>query len=168
MSQKARRYSLKSKEAKAILNEASAKLKLNINEILGPKVTMEVVESESIRLFLVNGKPLLFRNEPLLLPTLTFSEALEKMPKVVVDMGAVPYVCKGADVMAPGIVRVEGEFSHGELVAIADVKHLKWLGLGESLQDSSSVNTTRKGVVVKNLHYVSDRFWQLTKAFSDS
>ena len=45
-------------------------------------------------------------------------------------MGAIPYVCKGATVMAPGIVRVEGEFGKGDLVLIVDMKHGKALALG--------------------------------------
>ena len=63
------------------------------------------------------------------LPTLLFTEFTAKAPKIVVDMGAIPYVCKGATVMAPGIVRVEGEFGKGDLVLIVDMKHGKALAL---------------------------------------
>ena len=47
-------------------------------------------------------------------------------------MGAVPYVCKGATIMAPGIVRIEGDFSMGELVVVVDMKFGKALGIGET------------------------------------
>jgi len=141
---------------------------MNIESIFESKSHIEVVESERTRIFLVNGKPLLFNNGDTLLPTLFFAEAMEKLPRIIVDMGAVPYVCKGADVMAPGIVRIEGEFDTGELVVVADVKHGKLLSLGASLLNSSDARTMKQGPIVKNLHYVSDKFWQLIKALADS
>ena len=168
MSQKGRRYPLKSKEARAILSQASNMLRIDVGSMFGSQSIIEVFESEWTQIFLVNGRPLLFKNENILLPTLFFSEVLEKLAKIVVDMGAVPYVCKGADIMAPGIVRIEGEFGKGELVVVVDVKHGKPLSLGESLLDSTTARTMKQGVVIKNLHYVSDRFWQLIKAFTDS
>ena len=129
MSQKGRRYLIKSKEAKIILDQVSSRLKMNGEGLFGSKSQTEIIESERVRIFLVNGKPLLFENENVVLPTLLFSEALRKLPKIIVDMGAVPYVCKGADVMAPGIVRIEGEFRSGQLLVVADVNHGKLLSL---------------------------------------
>lgn len=166
MSPKGRRYPLRTKEAKEILSQASDKLKMNVEAILTPRRTMEVVESELIRIFLVDGKPLLLKTEKVLLPTLLFSEVLGQLPKIVVDMGAVPFVCKGADVMAPGVVRIEGKFGKGDLVVVVDVKHKKPLGLGETLLASEAARALKHGPIVRNLHYVSDRFWQLIKAFT--
>src|SRR3989337_700198 len=163
MSQKGRRYSLKSKEAKLILNQASERLRINLENIIGPKRNVEVAESELTRIFLIDGKPLLFKTGETVLPTLLFTQVLEKVPKIVVDMGAVPYVCKGADVMAPGIVRIEGEFGKGDIVVVVDEKHGKLLGLGESLLDSVSARAAKQGAVVKNRHFVSDKIWNLTK-----
>ncbi len=97
---------------------------------------MEVVESEVGEVYLIGGKPLFFKAGDKVLPTLLFSEFTAKAPKIVVDMGAVPYVCKGATVMAPGIVRIEGEFGKGDLVLVVDVKFGKALALGESLMDA--------------------------------
>ena len=104
-----RRYPLKAKEAKQIVEEASKTLKLNFDD----KAIVEVVESDVGEIYLLGGKPLLFKSGNRILPTLLFAEFTIKAPKVVVDMGAIPYVCKGATVMAPGIVRIEGEFAKG-------------------------------------------------------
>jgi len=141
---------------------------MNGEGLFGSKSQTEIIESERVRIFLVNGKPLLFENENVVLPTLFFSEALRRLPKIIVDMGAVPYVCKGADVMAPGIVRIEGEFRSGQLLVVADVKYGKLLSLGESLVDSTNAKAMKQGPVVKNLHYVSDKVWQLLKNSGDS
>ena len=165
MDQKYRRHSLKSKEAKTILQAASERLGFELEAKIGHKANVEVVEADAGKIILVDGKPLLFVVGDTVLPTLLFSEFLEQVPKFVVDMGAVPYVCKGADVMAPGVVRIEGEFDRGNIVAVVDMKYSKPLAIGESLYDSEKARATKKGAVVKNLHYVSDKIWDLAKIF---
>jgi PUA domain protein len=82
-------------------------------------------------------------------------------------MGAIPYVCKGATVMAPGIVRYEGDFAVGDLVLVVDMKHGKALAVGEVLMDSATARATKKGPVVKTLHYVSDKIWDYIKTISE-
>ena len=167
MPTKQRRYTLKTKEAKQILTEASKNLKLDIEALFGSKVNVEVVESDVGAVYLIGGKPLLFKADGKILPTLLFTEFTAQAPKIVVDMGAVPYVCKGADVMAPGIVRIEGEFSKGDLVLVVDMKFGKALALGESLYDAEAAKQTKKGPVVKTLHYVSDKIWNYTKTLTE-
>jgi len=166
MSQRQRRYSLKSKDAKLILNEVSERLKVNVDALFGSKANVEVVEGNFGQLYLIGGNPLFFKVEERVLPTLLFQKFAARAPKVVVDMGAVPYVCKGADVMAPGIVRVEGEFDKGDLVLVVDEKHGKALALGESLYDSETARSTKQGAVVKNFHFVNDKIWNFAKTLT--
>jgi PUA-domain protein len=166
MPQKQRRYSLKSKQARQILNEVSERLKVNVDALFGSKASVEVVEAVVGNIYLVNGKPLFFKVGERVLPTLLFQDFVLRSPKIVVDMGAVPYVCNGADVMAPGIVRVEGEFGKGDLVLVVDEKHGKPLALGESLYDAASVSNTKQGAVVKNVHFVSDKIWNFAKTLA--
>jgi PUA domain protein len=163
MHQKQRRYALKSKEAKQILTEVSERLKFNVETIVGAKTNVEVAEADFGNIYLVNGKPVFFKVGEKALPTLLFGELSTRMPKIVIDMGAIPYVCKGADVMAPGIVRIEGKFSKGDLVLVVDEKHGKPLAIGESLCDAESARNAKKGPVVKNLHFVSDKVWNFAK-----
>ena len=167
MPTKQRRYPLKNKEAKQVLAEASANLKLDLEELFGSKATVEVVESEVGQIYLIEGKPLLFKTDDKILPTLHFAGFAAAAPKIVVDMGAVPYVCKGATVMAPGIVRIEGEFGKGDLVVVIDIKHGKALGLGEALMDAETSRQTKKGPIVKTLHFVSDKIWEYTKTLAE-
>jgi PUA domain protein len=167
MPTKQRRYALKTKEAKQILTEASKNVKLDLEVLFGSKVNVEVVESDVGLIYLVGGKPLFYKAGDKVLPTLLFSEFTAQAPKIVVDMGAVPYVCKGADVMAPGIVRIEGQFSKGDIVLVVDMKYGKALALGESLYDAENAKQTKKGPVVKTLHYVSDKIWDYTKTLTE-
>jgi PUA domain protein len=118
-------------------------------------------------LLLIDGKPALFKTADSVLPTLTFVEILEKLPKVVVDMGAVRFVCNGADVMAPGIVRYEGSFVKGNVVVVVDVKHGKTLALGEILYSSEEVKNIKQGPVIKTKHYVSDKVWNFAKTLAE-
>ena len=167
MPTKQRRYYVKSKEAKQILNEVSERLKVNVEDLFGSKVNIEVAEADIGKIYLVNGKPLFFKVGERLLPTLLFPEFVSQAPKIVVDMGAVPYVCNGADVMAPGIVRVEGEFGKGDLVLVVDEKHGKPLALGESMSNVESARNIKQGAVVKTLHFVSDKIWNLAKTLAE-
>jgi PUA domain protein len=137
-----------------------------VEELFGAKANVEVVESDVGLIYLINGKPLLYKVDSKVLPTLLLTEFTAKAPKIIVDMGAIPYVCKGATVMAPGIVRIEGEFGGNDLVVVADIKHGKVLALGESLMDSATARQTKKGPVVKTLHYVSDKIWEYIKALT--
>ena len=163
MPTKQQRYTLKSKQAKQILHEVSERLKVNLDALFGSKANVEVVEADVGKIYLVNGKPLFFQVAEKILPTLLFQDFALRAPKIVVDMGAVPYVCNGADVMAPGIVRVEGEFGKGDLVLVVDEKHGKPLAVGESLYDAESVRSTKQGAVVKSVHFVSDKIWNFAK-----
>jgi PUA-domain protein len=166
MSTKHRRYALKTKQAKHLLNEVSERLKVNMEALFGSKANVEVVEADVGKLYLVNGKPLFFKVGEKLLPTLLFQDFASRSPKIVVDMGAVPYVCNGADVMAPGIVRVEGEFGKGDLVLVVDEKHGKPLAVGESLYDAEDAGNAKQGAVVKNVHFVSDKIWNFAKTLA--
>lgn len=158
-----RRFPLKAKEAKQLIEQANQTLKLNLEK----DSTVEVIESEVGEVYLIEGKPILFKAADRVLPTLLFSEFTNKAPKAVVDMGAIPYVCKGATVMAPGIVRYDGEFAAHDLVLVVDMKHGKALAVGEVLIDSATARATKKGPVVKTLHYVSDKIWDYIKTLSE-
>ena len=167
MSQKLRRYTLRSKESKQILMQASEKLKFNLESVFGSKATVEIVEADLGDLLLFDGKPVLFRIGDAVLPTLLATEILKQLPKAVVDMGAVRFVCNGADVMAPGIVRYEGTFGKGDLVVVVDVKHSKPLAVGEALVGFDEAKATKQGPIIKSKHYVSDKVWSSMKVLSE-
>ena len=160
---KFRRYSIKSRESKRLLLEVSKRLDFDFESLVSSKPKIEIVEVDDRKIFLIDGKPLFFKTSDLVIPTLLFEKFLLNLPKVTVDMGAVPYVCKGANVMVPGIVKLDGEFRKDELVLIVDEKHTKSLALGQSLYSSNVIRTMKKGIVVKSLHFVSDTIWNTAK-----
>jgi PUA domain protein len=165
MSEKNPRHFLRDKEAKALLNEASRKLKADLRQIIPGKLTVEVVKTEAVNIFLLNGRPLLAEADGKFYPTLVFAELFSVMPRVIVDMGAIPHVCNGADVMAPGIRGFHGNFERGDLVVIVDEKHSKALAIGEALFSHDEVLTVGQGIVIKNVHFVGDKTWDQTRRF---
>ncbi len=109
---------------------------------------------------LIEGEPVAVKTRNRLVPALVNIRVLEKMPRVTVDMGAVPHVAGGADIMAPGIRRIQGSFVENDLVAIVDEKYGKFLAVGSSMLTSEALGVTKKGKVVVNLHYVGDEAWE--------
>lgn len=100
------------------------------------------------------------------LPFLTDTKILERFPNVTVDMGAVKFMCDGANVMRPGIRRFS-EFEKGQLVCVVEESQKKFLAVGRSLVPSSELQTMTKGVVIENLHYISDKYWEIKKSLKD-
>jgi len=163
MSKKYKRHFLKERETKALLNEASEKLKVDLEKVFRSEVKVELVKMDFGEVFLVNGKPSLFKIEENLYPTLLFEEIFKLTPRVVVDMGAVRHICNGANVMAPGIIRFEGDFIKGDLVFVVDEKYGKPIAVGEVFYDSADAVKVKQGVVVKNVHFVGDKIWKSLK-----
>jgi PUA-domain protein len=161
---KRRRHLLKEKEAKKFLLEVSGTLGTDIKQLLGSKTGVEVNEIETAEVFLFDGRPLLARSSGVLFPTLYFEELFAVIPKIVVDMGAVPYVCKGADVMAPGVRAIKGKFEENDLLLVVDERHGKPLAVGVALFGSENMKTRSGGKIAKNLHYVGDKLWNYLRA----
>jgi len=100
------------------------------------------------------------------LPFLSQKELLEKFSHVTVDMGAVKFMCNGANVMRPGI-RSYSEFEKDQIVCVIEESQHKFLAVGKAMVPSSELETMEKGEVVKNLHYISDKFWEIGKTISN-
>ena len=100
------------------------------------------------------------------LPFLSEIKMLEKFPTVTVDMGAVKFMCKGANLMRPGIKKFT-EFEKDQIVCIVEESQHKFLAVGKSLVSSSELETMEKGEIINNMHYISDRFWETGKTIYD-
>jgi PUA domain protein len=162
--QKRHRCCLKSKDAKKLTAEIVEKFGIEIEQFFGSKVRVESYEIDAFTVFLFNGKPLLAKSNGTLFFTLIFDEIFSKFPKIVVDMGAVPYVCKGADVMSPGIREIKGEFDENGLLLVVDERHGKPLAVGSAMFASEEMKKVKHGKAIKTLHYVGDKLWGSLKA----
>ena len=96
------------------------------------------------------------------LPFLNQTDVLKKFPNVMVDMGAVKFMCNGANVMRPGIKKYT-KFSKDDVVCVIEESKHKFLAVGKALTDSLELESMPKGEIVKNLHYISDKYWEISK-----
>ncbi len=163
VSRASRRHFLKEKEVKILLADVSKRFKVEIEKLFGSKLSIEIAETQTTKIFIINNEPLLAESGDELFPTLLFEKLFPSLPKVVVDMGAVSRVCNGADVMAPGVVRIEGEFDKEDLLLITDERHGKPLAIGIALFGSQVVKPLRHGKIVKTIHHVGDKLWSVLK-----
>jgi PUA domain protein len=149
---------LKDRETKQIIKDFTTKYPSSV-EPLSSVEHLEELTTEDALVFFADGKPWILRTTKGLLPSLKFEVVLNTFPKVIVDMGAVPHIANGAQIMRPGVRRIEGQFAKDELIVILDEKYRKTIALGIAEVDSETMQSMTKGRVINNIHYVGDPVW---------
>jgi PUA domain protein len=153
----ARRYHLRKDEIQKLSGELGSELQ-GVKRLL-TRGNVEALElTDGRRVISAGGKPvLLLLEKPVPLLSIVHSVRLKR---VVVDMGAVPYVARGADIMAPGVVSADKDIEPGATVAVVDERHEKPLAVGLAEVRGCEMKGP-SGRVVKNLHHVGDKIWGL-------
>jgi PUA-domain protein len=153
-----KRYHLKKKmlkEVKKTLGDYSTMLK--------PKSKVEIIETDLDDIILIDGSPMIMMIDGEPFPTLKGALELDiQSLYVVVDMGAVKFVVKGADIMSPGITDADPNIKEGDLVIIVDETHRKPLATGRSLLSGQEMIENKEGKAVKSIHHIGDKVWDLT------
>lgn len=145
-------------ETNEIISEISSQWNIELPK-LKTLILHEIDENTSI---ITSDNFTAIRIDKIYLPLLSETSLLERFPKVIVDAGAIKFVCNGANVMRPGI-RKYTEFKKDDLVCVVEETHNKFLAVGKSLVSSDEMQNITKGEVVKNLHYISDKYWESAK-----
>ena len=145
-------------ETSDILKLISKKWKQEIPKVKNLK--SHYVDNDSQILVGDNFKILKLRDE--FIPFLSDVTLLERFPSVTVDMGAVKFMCNGANVMRPGI-KNHSEYLKDDIVCVIEESQHKYLAVGKSLVNSSDMKDMSKGEVIINLHYISDKYWEISK-----
>jgi PUA domain protein len=123
---------------------------------------LEKIALEEYSLILVDGKPLLFEIEGRLFPTVRGALEMELQKRVVtVDKGAIRFVSKGADIMAPGIVAADPEIKEGDFVIIVEETHRKPLAIGKALMIGPEMVEATSGKAIKSITHVGDKLWNM-------
>lgn len=133
----------------------------NSNNLFGKHDMIEIGNMEDgTTLYFINGELVFFEISDQLIPFLrVLLKNLIVLPKIVVDMGAIPFIVRGATVMIPGITAADKNIQKNDFVVIVDEKHDKPLAVGLALLDEEDLTGKKKGKGIKNLHYVGDRYW---------
>ena len=153
-----KRFFLKNKKIKEIKKELG-----NYAEIIPKKSQVELVEFEDLPdVLLINNKPLLMKSDDSFIPTLKAVLDMDITEKyATVDMGAINFVIKGADIMSPGIVDADKSIQAGDIIVINEESHKKPLAIGKSMITGEEMVENNKGKAIKNLHYIGDPIWEL-------
>lgn len=110
-------------------------------------------------LVFVNDECLFFYFEDKLVPSLRLLLRQDLLKIVVVDVPAVKFLVNGADVMRPGIVRIDESIEKGDFVCVKDENYSKPVCVCVALFSGSEMKAVSNGKVLKNIHYVGDAVW---------
>jgi len=151
-------HPLSKSDSNDIISEVSSQWNIELPK-LKTLILHEIDEDTSL---ITSESFTIIRIDMMYLPFLSETSLLERFPKVVVDAGAIKFVCNGANVMRPGIKKYT-EFKKDDLVCIVEDTHNKFLAVGKAMVSSDDMQSITKGEVVKNLHYISDKYWESAK-----
>ena len=158
-------YNIPRKEIVQILHSMGESLMINVEEKVKEAKVVKLDEAEVI---LIEDKFQLVRKDGKIFPFLRDQALLDQLPIVVVDKGAIKFVCNGADIMRPGIMRIEGDFEKGAIVSIKEASHDKFIAVGASILSKAEILTSERGAMIRNLHFIGDRLWEAMKAVPSS
>ncbi|MDR2866314.1 MAG: DUF1947 domain-containing protein [Methanomassiliicoccaceae archaeon] len=153
-----KRKRLRTKDVKAYSDEIEERLGI---QSFTADDAVDLAESSEFKVIFVNGEILAVVCEGMTF--LTVRGILRYGPQrkfVTVDMGAVPYVTNGADIMAPGIVDADDGIRQGEMVWVRDIRNLVPLAIGISLVSGEELKKGGKGKVIRTVHNVGDKLWK--------
>ena len=154
-----KRHRLREKEIKVLEEELRSRLGI---EVFLPGEAVDRAESTEFDVLFLNNQiqGIIYQGKAFLTVRGLLKHPAPKA-YVVVDMGAVPFVTKGADVMGPGIVDADPAIVPGDLVWIKDVKNGRPLAIGEALISGEQMGTRSPGKAIKSIHYVADKLWKV-------
>jgi len=154
------RHRLKNKEAREVFTDITTRY--HLDSALNADA-VDIGSLEEFTVLLINDEvDFVLYNNKWMLTLQGVSRFRPKSLYVVVDMGAVGFITKGADVMGPGVVDVDPLIQPGDMVWVCDVKNKKPLVVGNALVKGEEMKQKLPGKVVKTIHYVGDRVWTLT------
>lgn len=156
-------YVISKKETEKIINLLNKTWK----NIQIPKIkNIKIFEIENYKSIVVIDYIIgVFINGDLVLPFLGKTDILEKFSSITVDSGSIKFICNGAKILRPGIVKFD-DFAKNDIIVVKEEKFGKYLSVGLALEDRITAEKLQKGYVVDNLHFVGDKFWNAFKEIS--
>ncbi|MBW3018621.1 DUF1947 domain-containing protein [Candidatus Woesearchaeota archaeon] len=130
-------------------------------DFFSKKDKVVIDELADTKVIVKDKAPLFFYIENKLVPTLKLLLSENLLKTITVDMGAVKFVTNGADIMRPGITKIDDGIKKGDFVVVVDETHGKPLAVCEALLSSADLRASDSGKVLRNVHYIGDRLWTL-------
>ena len=163
------RHFIKSSEIKDLKSEILKQYNQSFLESVFPaKSKVELILTEQgDTLYAVNNELKLWKSkEHGFIPVLTqlINNKIE-LKKVVVDKGAIKFITNSADVMRPGITKIDPSIKRGDIIEIVDETHDRSLAVGKAMYGADEMERKDSGKVIKNLHTIQDSVWDFEKQF---
>ena len=138
-----------------------------VDKAIPKKSSVELIQTEDDDiLYAVNNQLVLWKSKDGYIPVLTLLlDKVVELKKIVVDMGAIRYVSNGADVMRPGITKIDPTIKKDEIIEIVDEKHDRAIAVGKALYNAKEMELLEKGKAALNLHCIQDGVWKFEKSF---
>lgn len=95
------------------------------------------------------------------LPFIGSKETLDLFPSATVDEGAIKFMLNGAGVMRPGIKSFDQWGEPGKIVVVKEEKKGRAIAVGKATVASADAESMSKGVCLRNVHHVGDRYWTI-------
>ena len=124
------------------------------------KEDLEYLELRSgEKLYLLRNKPLIIEMGNEYIPSL-FSCNLFKLPVIWVNHGATPHIINGADLMAPGVVKVVGQLAEGKVAVVTEQSKNIPLAIVKVLGNWDEMLRVGRGKIARNIHHINDKVWR--------
>jgi PUA domain protein len=157
-----KRWVLSRRDSVEMISKIESALGLSLN--LGKSAQAQCAEPEDGAVFVTLEKFEFVHPDDSFFPFLGSQDALALFPSAVVDEGAIRFMLNGADVMRPGIRKLDEWGDAGKMVVVREEKKGRAIAVGPSLVSSAEAQGMSKGGCIKNIHHVGDRYWTLHKA----
>lgn len=160
-----KRYHLNRKKIKQLTHQISEVLPADPYNLIKRGTRVEVVELISKgEIILINEKAAYIKKNDAIFPSLLNATTLTSLPSLTVDTGAISHICNGADVMAPGVVKIEGDFDVNDIVVVNEERFSKVIALAKALFNSKQIIAKEQGKIAETLHFIGDQFWEAMKS----
>ena len=150
------RHILSEKDAKQFIKRVREKYGWEING------RIELGKEKKEVYYFIDGLLSFFSED--LIPTICFIQKYKvSMPSVTVDEGAVKHIVNGADLFVPGIVSYDCECKEGDVVLVKTKTGLP-IAVIKVIMNKEKAMSEKRGKFGINLHYVSDKIWDMCNA----
>ena len=163
-----RRHFIRKSELNPIKEDILSQYDQNfVDQIFPKKCNVEVIQTEAgDTLYAVNNTLKLWKSKEGYIPVLTLLLNNQvDLKTIVVDFGAIRYVANGADIMRPGITKIDPDIKKGDIIGIVEETKHRALAVGKALYDAPEMESKSSGKVVKNIHTIQDSVWEFEKEF---
>lgn len=138
------------------------------DQIFPVKCKVEIIQTEAgDTLYAVDNTLKLWKSKDGYIPVLTLLLNNQvDLKTVIVDFGAVRFVTNGADIMRPGITKIDPSIQKGNIIQIVEETKHRALAVGKAMFDALEMESKSSGKVIKNIHTIQDSIWEFEKSFT--